>query len=133
MDYQQSSAWDPCATLATFLTLDDLSKASNTFSPNEHPQFRQSGAPAPETPVLKLVDDAKDKGYKRLCIPLTTAKWEARWTRMCLLPTESSDEDKEQAKEAEQWRLNPGFQREEVTITRLGGCIQNLRSPWYWK
>ncbi|KAF8199579.1 shk1 kinase-binding protein 1 [Pholiota molesta] len=73
----------------------------------------------PETPVLKLVDDAKDKGYKRLCIPLTTAKWEARWTRMCLLPTESSDEDKEQAKEAEQWRLNPGFQREEVTITRL--------------
>ncbi|KAF9476682.1 shk1 kinase-binding protein 1 [Pholiota conissans] len=124
MDYQQASAWDPCATLATFLTLDDLAKASAAFSPTSPPPHHQhqSGVQVqtPATPVLKLVDEAKDKGYKRLCIPLTTAKWEARWAHMCLLPTESSDADKEQAaKDAEQWRLSPGFQLDEVTITRL--------------
>ena len=40
---------------------------------------------------------------------------------MCLLPTESSEQDKEAAGiTAEAWRLNPAFKRDEVTMTRLG-------------
>ena len=44
---------------------------------------------------------------------------------MCLLPMESSEQDKETAaRAAEAWRLNPVFTRDEVTITRLGVYIQ---------
>ena len=43
---------------------------------------------------------------------------------MCLLPTESSEQDKDTAaRAAEAWRLNPVFTRDEVTITRLGVYI----------
>jgi len=43
---------------------------------------------------------------------------------MCLLPTESSEQDKEiGARAAEAWRLNPAFKLDEVTITRLGVSI----------
>jgi protein arginine N-methyltransferase 5 len=54
-------------------------------------------------------------------MPLTTDKWKTRWSEMCLLPIERSDQDKESAaKAAEAWRLNPAFQRDEVTMTRIG-------------
>lgn len=109
MDYQES--WDHCATLSTSLTLSDISKACRGLS-----DFQGD-----ETAVLKVIGDSKQKGYKRVCMPLTTEKWKERWSKMCLLPNESSDEDKESAsKAAEAWRLNPAFQRDEVTITRLG-------------
>ncbi|KJA22882.1 hypothetical protein HYPSUDRAFT_66634 [Hypholoma sublateritium FD-334 SS-4] len=113
MEYQQpASAWDPCATLSTSLTLADLSKASSSFN--------SAYAGEPATPVLRLIAIAKDKGYKRVCLPLTTKKWEERWSRMCLLPIGGSEKDKEDvAKEAEQWRLSPGFRLDETTITRL--------------
>ncbi|PPQ67483.1 hypothetical protein CVT25_006024 [Psilocybe cyanescens] len=108
MDYQES--WDHCATLSTSLTLSDISKACRGLS-----DFQGD-----ETAVLKVIGDSKQKGYKRVCMPLTTEKWKERWSKMCLLPNESSDEDKESAsKAAEAWRLNPAFQRDEVTITRL--------------
>ncbi|KAF8962758.1 shk1 kinase-binding protein 1 [Flammula alnicola] len=125
MDYQDASAWDPCATLATSLTLEDLSKASHLLQHSDSEQY--------ETPVLKLVGDAKEKGYKRVCMPLTTEKWKQRWSEMCLLPTESSEQDKESAaKTAEAWRLNPAFHREEVTITRLDEAegVISMISDW---
>lgn len=116
MDYRD--AWSDCATISTFLTLDDISKA-----------WRQLAVPdGHETPVLNAIAASKKRGYKRLCMPLTTQKWKERWSKMCLLPTKSSDQDKESAaKAAELWRLNPAFQRDEVTITRLGGpCLHML-------
>ena len=106
MEYQNTSAWDPHATISTYLTLDDIAKASKEDY---------------DTAILKLVADSKEKGYKRLCIPLTTEKWKKRWSEMCLLPAENAPGSKEaSALAAEAWRLNPGFQRDEVTITRLG-------------
>lgn len=111
MDYQDSD-WDHCATLSTFLTLNDISKAQ---------AFRGRDHDDDETPVLNVIEESKQKGYKRVCVPLTTEKWKERWSKMCLLPNESSEEDKESAsKAAEAWRLNPAFERDEVTITRLG-------------
>jgi len=105
-------AWDPAAALSTCLTLQDISKAS---------QFNNSFNAEKTTPVLKLIETEAAKGYGKLCLPLTTEKWKERWSQMCLLPTESSEQDKETAaRTAEAWRLNPAFERDEVTITRLG-------------
>ena len=114
-DYQQSSIWDPSALLSTAFTLGDLEKANQSFKGPNKEQY--------ETSVLKITAEAQDKGYKRACIPLTTDQWRVRWQSMCLLPTESSEEDKEAAtKAAETWRRSPAFRRDEVTITRLGAC-----------
>ena len=107
--------WDEAATLSTCLTLQDISKAS---------QFHNLNSPNSEklTPILRSIENEKAKGYSKLCLPLTTEKWKERWSQMCLLPTESSEQDKESAaRAAEVWRLNPVFTRDEVTITRLGG------------
>lgn len=118
MNYQES-AWDPSATLSTSFTHDDLSKASYSFQPSD--------SETDQTFVLKLIGDAQDKGYKRICMPLTTEKWKKRWSEMCLLPTERSDQDKEfAAQAAESWRLNPAFQKDEVTITRIGMSVKIL-------
>ncbi|KAF8899935.1 shk1 kinase-binding protein 1 [Gymnopilus junonius] len=118
MDYHDTSAWDPHATISTYLTLEDIAKTSNE-------QY--------ETPILKLVADSKQKGYKRLCIPLTTEKWKKRWSEMCLLPMGVTPESKESAAlAAETWRLNPGFRKDEVTITRLDEAegVIALISEW---
>ena len=106
--------WDSAAILSTCLTLQDISKASQLQNLNAEKT----------TPVLKLIENEKAKGYDRLCLPLTTEKWKERWSQMCLLPMESSEQDKEIAtRAAETWRLNPAFTRDEVTITRLGVYI----------
>jgi protein arginine N-methyltransferase 5 len=112
-DYHQSSIWDPSALLSTAFTLADLEKATKSFKGPKKEHY--------ETSVLKITAEAQEKGYKRACIPLTTDQWRVRWQSMCLLPTESSEEDKEvAANAAETWRRSPAFKRDEVTITRLG-------------
>lgn len=104
--------WDPAATLSTCFNLKDISKACQSHNLTDGDKI---------TPVLKLIENEKAKGYDKLCLPLTTEKWKERWSQMCLLPTESSESDKESAaKAAEAWRLNPVFRLDEVTITRLG-------------
>lgn len=109
--------WDSAATLSTCLTLQDIAEASQSHNLN-------SSNAEKSTPVLKLIESEKAKGYGKLCLPLTTEKWKERWSQMCLLPMESSGQDKEiAAKAAEAWRLNPAFTRDEVTITRLGVYI----------
>ena len=115
--------WDEAATLSTCLTLQDISKAS---------QFHNLNLSNAEklTPVLRFIENEKAKGYSKLCLPLTTEKWKERWSRMCLLPMESSEQDKETAaRAAEAWRLNPVFTRDEVTITRLGVYIARKSKP----
>lgn len=39
---------------------------------------------------------------------------------MCLLPTGDTPDKSALEMKAEAWRAKPGFEREEVTITRLG-------------
>ncbi|TFK40311.1 shk1 kinase-binding protein 1 [Crucibulum laeve] len=112
------ATWDPATALSTFLTLDDISRASQEVNPNY------------ETPILKLVAEARSKGYDVLCLPLTTEKWKQRWSDMCL---ENPDRDKEAAaKAAEAWRARPGFVRDEVTLTRLNEAegITAMVSEW---
>ena len=107
--------WDASATISTFITLDDVSKASKDQPSNdEH-----------ETPVLRIVAETRSKGYDAVCLPITTDKWKQRWSEMCLLPAESSEGDKEAAaRAAEAWRLRPGFLRDEVTMNRIGEYLE---------
>ncbi|KAF8149849.1 shk1 kinase-binding protein 1 [Crassisporium funariophilum] len=121
------TAWDPSASLSTFLTLNDISKATVPSHAVHHKEKQ------PDTPILSLISQSQAKGYESVCLPLTTAKWKQRWSEMCLLPMESSEKDKERAsRAAEKWRLNPGFMREEVTITRLDEAegVTAMISDW---
>ncbi|KAF8071731.1 shk1 kinase-binding protein 1 [Lyophyllum atratum] len=101
------ASWNGSAALSTFLTLEDISNAAVDTVPYD-------------TPVLKLLAEARSKGYDAISLPLTTEKWKKRWSDMCLLPT-GSDREMEIAAEqkAEVWRSRPGFLKDEVTITRL--------------
>lgn len=108
------ASWDGSAAISTFLTLKDIAGASSTH-PNEQTH---------ETPVLKLGADARSKRYDAICMPLTTDEWKRRWTEMCLLPTGSERETEVRAEQmAERWRSRPCFLKDEVTLTRLGGCL----------
>ncbi|KAH6913038.1 shk1 kinase-binding protein 1 [Coprinopsis sp. MPI-PUGE-AT-0042] len=99
--------WDSFSTLAASLTLEDISDPSSQDT--EH-----------ETPVLRVVAEARSKEYDVVCMPLTTDAWKERWSNMCLLPNEATEEEKETAaRAAETWRLRPGFLKDEVVITRL--------------
>ncbi|KAF9468127.1 PRMT5-domain-containing protein [Collybia nuda] len=103
-------SWDGSATISTFLTIKDITEASS-FRPNEQTH---------ETPVLKLVANARSKRYDAICVPLTTEKWKQRWMDMCLLPTGSERETEMKAEQmAEKWRARPCFLKDEVTLTRL--------------
>jgi protein arginine N-methyltransferase 5 len=103
-------SWDSSASISTLLTHSDIQKASN-----------EPHTPDASTPILALSAQARSKGYDLVCLPLTTEKWKTRWTEMCLLPTGTAlHADMAAEKRAEVWRANPGFLRDEVTITQLG-------------
>ena len=100
------------ATIATFYTLDDIQKVSDSLGEINY-----------ATPVLKLVSEARSKGYDVICMPLTTDKWRQRWAEMCIQPSEGQrgEQDSTAAeRRAEQWRAQPAFLKDEVTMTRLG-------------
>ena len=101
------------ASFLSHITLEDLAKYSQ---PNET-DISES------TPVLKAVIDARSKAYDGICIPLTTDKWRARWKDLCLVPDDANLDKAAQEQLAEQWRANPVFMQEEVSITRLGSSL----------
>ncbi|EFI27922.1 shk1 kinase-binding protein 1 [Coprinopsis cinerea okayama7 len=102
------SRWDLSATLATCLTLEDVSDAERKPDLNY------------ETPVLQVTSKARENKYEVVCLPLTTEAWKRRWSSMCLLPVDATEEEKgEASKAAELWRVRPGFLKDEVTLSRL--------------
>ncbi|KAG6844122.1 hypothetical protein H0H87_009609 [Tephrocybe sp. NHM501043] len=107
------ASWNSSALISTHLTLDDISLASSS---SYFPEFDGQVV----TPILKLITEARSKGYDALALPLTTEKWKMRWEDMCLLPP-GVDREIEISKEqkAEVWRSRPGFLEGEVTLTRL--------------
>lgn len=146
----------PSAGLATVFTLDDILRASVSFispSPSAdastHSHLPHAQKEQPDTPVLRLVKEARNKGYETICLPLTTQNWRDRWEGMCLLPSspaqasalesdkvektgenlddfgaahltiDAEKKKKDRATAAEQWRARPGFLQDEVTITRI--------------
>jgi protein arginine N-methyltransferase 5 len=122
---EESLPWDPCAIVSTFLGLPDIAKASPSFgfSSRRAKSFPSDRQESDDTPVLRLLSELRAKGYRQVCMPLTNERWKTRWEGMCLLPAESTEEDKElAAKDAEAWRMTPGFKKDEVTISRLGAC-----------
>lgn len=72
------------------------------------------------TPALRAIVASRAKGYDGVCLPLTTDKWRARWRDLCLVPDDENPDKAALEQRAEQWRANPAFTRDEVTITRLG-------------
>lgn len=91
-------------------TLDHLAKLSQ---PNKTDLSER-------TPALRAVTAARAKGYDGICLPLTTDNWKARWKDLCLLPDDENPDKAALEQRAEQWRANPVFSRDEVTITQLG-------------
>ncbi|KAF9521677.1 PRMT5-domain-containing protein [Crepidotus variabilis] len=140
MASDENSIWDPCATMSTFLTLEEIARVSEgTPHPRIGGSTNGSGVNDSSTPVLQLLSQLRAKGYQRICMPLTTNKWKRRWSEMCLLPiqpenVEQSEKDYKEkiARTAESWRMTPGFKREEVTITRLDEAegIVAIISEW---
>lgn len=107
------ATWNSSASISAFLTLEDIADTHITQDSTH------------DTPVLKLVAEARSRGYDVVCLPLTTEKWQKRWKEMCLLPAESDNGRNASAEQsAEAWRLRPAFNRDEVTITRLGACLR---------
>ena len=103
------SSWDRFSLLATHLTHEEFTQAS------------AQGDATYESTTLKLVDEARSKGYDLICLPLTTGKWKKRWRDMCILSSVSTrDRDAVAEERAEAWRASPAFMRDEVTMTRLG-------------
>ncbi|KAF8656778.1 hypothetical protein AX16_002330 [Volvariella volvacea WC 439] len=109
------TSWDTSVFISIFLTHEDIQKAM---------QISVAAARNEDTPVLRLVQDARSQGYDTVCVPLTTEDWKKRWSEMCLLPSNASEGDKERnpsiEKQTEVWRSKPSYMRNEVTITRLG-------------
>ncbi|XP_006459365.1 hypothetical protein AGABI2DRAFT_218502 [Agaricus bisporus var. bisporus H97] len=144
----------PSAGLATVFTLDDILRASVSFispSPSAdastHSHLPHAQKEQPDTPVLRLVKEARNKGYETICLPLTTQNWRDRWEGMCLLPSspaqasaletahltiDAEKKKKDRATAAEQWRARPGFLQDEVTITRIDEAegITLMISDW---
>lgn len=73
-----------------------------------------------ETPILRTIADARAKDYAGVCCPLTTEAWRERWRGMCLLPMNDAHDKIAIERKAEAWRSTPAFERDEVTLTRLG-------------
>ena len=96
------------ATISIFLTLEDIKKALEETND--------------VSPILKLVSEARSKGYDNVCLPLTTDKWRQRWTEMCIQTLEGDNHKHDMVVErrAEEWRSRPAFLKDEVTMTRLG-------------
>ncbi|KIL64458.1 hypothetical protein M378DRAFT_11467 [Amanita muscaria Koide BX008] len=114
-------SWGPArATFSIFLTLEDIKKASEETNN--------------VSPILKLVSEARSKGYDNVCLPLTTDKWRQRWTEMCIQTMEGDDHkhDMVAEKRAEDWRSGPAFMKDEVTMTRLDEAegITVMISEW---
>ncbi|KAL1673674.1 PRMT5 arginine-N-methyltransferase-domain-containing protein [Schizophyllum commune] len=100
------------ALLGSFVSVDDIAR-----TPSDNKQ----------TGVIKLANSIQDEGYDVLCLPLTTDRWKKRWTETCISSLgedeSSGDRDREQRladeKRAEDWRSQPSFKLDEVTMTRL--------------
>jgi protein arginine N-methyltransferase 5 len=102
-------SWDRFSSLSTHIALEELAQTST------------QGNASYETTVLRLVAEARSKGYDLICLPLTTEKWKSRWRDMCILPSEADrNRDVVAEERAEAWRASPAFMRDEVTMTRLG-------------
>ncbi|PFH53048.1 hypothetical protein AMATHDRAFT_138418 [Amanita thiersii Skay4041] len=117
------SPWDVHASIATYLTFEDISHAAATLDTQQY-----------ATPVLKLVSEARAKGYDVICLPLTTDKWKQRWAEMCVQLQDDSERERDTVAErrAEEWRARPAFLKDEVTITRLDEAegITAMISEW---
>ncbi|TCD60480.1 methyltransferase protein [Steccherinum ochraceum] len=102
-------------TLVTHVTLADLLKTALSLPTSATP----SSPNELETPVLRSIAEAREKGYECIGLPLTNDSWRSRWQNMCLLsPDEKPDKQSLEVK-AEQWRIRPCFARDEVNVTQL--------------
>lgn len=98
------------SAFVSHITLDHLAKLSQ---PDKDDLSER-------TPTLRATASARAKGYDGVCLPLTTDKWKAHWKDLCLLPDDENPDKAMLEQRAEQWRANPVFARDEVTITRIG-------------
>jgi protein arginine N-methyltransferase 5 len=103
------ASWCQPAPVSTVITSDEIATLSAEGNSTE------------TTPVLKLIADARSRGYDSVCVPLTTGAWKDRWAETCILPPDyERSADMSADYRAELWRSNPTFDLGEVAMTRLG-------------
>jgi protein arginine N-methyltransferase 5 len=95
------------------------------------------------TPLQELTNDALGQDYDGISVSLTTPAWKARWERLCLRPVEGDfpslaeelEEDERRGAtevEAEKWRNQGGFRKEELVVTRLGEAERTIAFASEW-
>ncbi|RXK42065.1 protein arginine N-methyltransferase 5 [Tremella mesenterica] len=91
------------------------------------PSLPNQPHPSP-SPLQQLINNTlSSTDYDLCCIPLTNARWQTRWERLCLRLTEDEDLASPEAskhreevdREADMWRREGGLSREEVNVCRL--------------
>lgn len=98
--------------------------------PSPYPPPPSTPHPAPSPLQSHISNTISSTDFDAVCIPLTNDKWQERWERLCLRPAEDDDtspevqtaRDKAREKvdrEADIWRKEGGFRREEVNVCRL--------------
>ena len=111
--------------------------------PAPYPPLPTAPPPA-NSPLGELITQTLgNTDYDQVCLPLTNAKWQERWERLCLRPMDEDEAngqpDERLAKErealdqeADTWRREGGLKREEVVISRLEETqhVIALASDW---
>jgi protein arginine N-methyltransferase 5 len=95
------------------------------------------------TPLQELTNEALSLDYDGVSVSLTTQAWKRRWERLCLRPVEGEfptlaeelEDDQQRGStevEAERWRNEGGFRREELSVTRLGEAERTIAFASDW-
>lgn len=118
--------------------------------PKDIPPLPTLPHPSP-SPLQQLIGQTVAKtDYDAICVPLTNARWQDRWERLCLRPVGAEDEDDgpdqdgvdgqgslrdrtgDVDREADLFRREPSLLRDECNITRLEESqnVIALASDW---
>ncbi|KAJ7593057.1 PRMT5-domain-containing protein [Mycena floridula] len=102
-------SWDSAAAIANLYTLQDISNIESSSSSPASPTDPASNSKntrntLPSTPISRLSAQSRAKGYDTLCVPLTTAKWKDRWSKMCLVSPEPAHNASDSWKRESQWK-----------------------------
>ncbi|KZW02744.1 Skb1 methyltransferase [Exidia glandulosa HHB12029] len=100
-------------------------------------QLEQFQATSELSIAQAVVQDAYERKYDVVCMPLTTEAWKTRWQEMCLTTSSGVESpvarrDAKLEERAERWRAGEGFRRDEVTITKLDEAenVIAMASDW---
>lgn len=93
--------------------------------PHPLPPLPTEPVPSPSPLQRQINTTLSSTDYDAVCVPLTNELWQDRWERLCLRFDEEGDAEEVAAareksdRDADQWRKEGGFKREELVVSRL--------------